>query len=52
MRDRLGWALERERAGSVSYQRFERGDLLLVWRESVVWELTPGGLAHHAPRSS
>jgi hypothetical protein len=47
--DRIGWALEHERAVRASYQIFERGRLMRVMSESVVWRFSNDGSARNAP---
>jgi hypothetical protein len=45
IRQLLGWALEPERAVSVSFQAFEHGMVLLVAEEGRAWQFTPPGRA-------
>ena len=38
IRAQIGWAVENERAVTASYQVFERGRVLRIWDDNIVWQ--------------
>lgn len=48
IRDAVGWALETERAVTVSYQVFDQGTMARIADENIVWQFSAGGAARSA----
>jgi hypothetical protein len=47
IRDAVGWALEYERAVTVSYQEFQQAALLQVWDDNLTWQFSNTSLARN-----